>query len=90
MLNSLLEQASRERGIFRHHLPEKLDDLLSNPDLATVFTQILTAQTVVIPPTVAYKLESIGLIKLTPDGAILNRELYRPYFSPNLGKLLRT
>ncbi len=83
-LEQLLEQASTERGIYRHHLREKLDRLQQNPDLAAVFAQILTARSVVIPPIVAYKLESIGLIKLTPDGAILSRELYRSYFLENL------
>jgi transcriptional regulator with XRE-family HTH domain len=84
-LEQLLEQASTERGIYRDHLREKLDDLQQNPDLAALFAQILTAQTVVdLPPTVAYKLESLGLIKLTPDGAILSRELYRQYFIENL------
>jgi hypothetical protein len=83
-LEQLLEQASTEAGIYRHHLREKLDDLLSNPDLAAEFSTILTAQAVNLTPIVAYKLESIGLIKLTADGAILSRELYRPYFYKNL------
>ncbi len=88
-LKELLEQASTERGIYRHHLREKLDDLQQNPDLAAVFAKILTARSVVnLPPTDAYKLESIGLIKLTPDGAILSRELYRPYFSEYLGDIV--
>ncbi|WP_414622527.1 AAA-like domain-containing protein [Calothrix sp. CCY 0018] len=89
-LEELLEQATTERGIYRHHLREKLDDLLANPDLAAAFAEILTAQTSVnLSPTVAYKLESIGLIKLTPDGAIVSRELYRSYFSQNLDEILQ-
>ncbi len=88
-LEQLLEQASTERGIFRHHLREKLDCLQKNPDLAATFTEMLTGQTTVnLPPTVAYKLESIGLVKLTADGAIVSRELYRSYFYQNLDSIL--
>ena len=88
-LEELLAQASTERGIYRHHLREKLDDLLSNPDLASAFAGILTAQTAVnLSPTVAYKLESIGLVKLTPEGAIVSKELYRSYFSQNLDEIV--
>ncbi|AFY55813.1 hypothetical protein Riv7116_3353 [Rivularia sp. PCC 7116] len=84
-LEQLLEEATTERGIYRHHLREKLDYLRKNTNLAAVFSQMLTAQnSVSLPPTVAYKLESIGLIKLTPDGAIISRELYRSYFSQYL------
>jgi transcriptional regulator with XRE-family HTH domain len=88
-LEELLKQASTERGIYRHHLREKLDDLLSNPDLASAFAAILTDQTAVnLSPTVAYKLESIGLVKLTPEGAIVSRELYRDYFAQNLDSIV--
>ncbi|MBV6626530.1 MAG: AAA-like domain-containing protein [Rivularia sp. (in: Bacteria)] len=84
-LEQLLEEASTERGIYRHHLREKLDYLQKNSDLAAVFSEILTAQTPkILSPTVAYKLESLGLVKLTPDGAIVTRELYRSYFSQYL------
>jgi len=84
-LEQLLEEASTERGIYRHHLREKLDYLQKNPDLAAVVSEMLTAQAGVnLPPTVAYKLESLGLVKLTSDGAILSKELYRSYFSQYL------
>ncbi|MDY6900281.1 MAG: AAA-like domain-containing protein [Cyanobacteriota bacterium] len=84
-LEQLLAEANTERGIYRHHLREKLDYLQRNPDLAAVFSQIMAAQTAVnLPPTDAYKLESLGLVKLTSDGAILSRELYRDYFSQYL------
>jgi hypothetical protein len=89
-LEELLEQASTERGIYRHHLREKLDDLQKNPDLAAAFSQILTEQTVInLSPTVAYKLESIGLVKLTADGAIISRELYHSYFLENLDDIVQ-
>lgn len=81
-LEQLLIEANTERGIYRHHLREKFDYLQRNPDLTAVFSEVITAQTAVnLPPTVAYKLESLGLVKLTPDGAIVSRELYRDYFS---------
>lgn len=84
-LEQLLAEANTERGIYRHHLREKLDYLQRNPDLAAVFSEILTAQTSVnLPPTVAYKLESLGLVELTSEGAIISRELYRYYFSQYL------
>ncbi|MGB3759333.1 MAG: AAA-like domain-containing protein [Rivularia sp. (in: cyanobacteria)] len=88
-LEQLLEQASTERGIYRHHLREKLDYLQKNLDLTAVFSEMLTAETFVnLSPTVAYKLESIGLIQLTPDGAIVSKELYCDYFSENLNEIL--
>lgn len=81
-LEQLLTEANTERGIYRHHLREKFDYLQRNPDLTAVFSEVITAQTAVnLPPAVAYKLESLGLVKLTPDGAIVSRELYRDYFS---------
>ncbi|MEO0684962.1 MAG: AAA-like domain-containing protein [Cyanobacteria bacterium J06649_11] len=84
-LEQLLEEAATERGVFRHHLREKVDDLQKNAELAAVFSDILIAKTPVnISPTVAYKLESIGLVKLTPEGTIISRELYRSYFLENL------
>ncbi len=89
-LEQLLEQASTETGIFRNHLREKLGYLQKNSELAAVFSEMLTAKTAVnLPPTVAYKLESIGLIKLTSDGAILSKDLYRSYFSQNLDEMLK-
>ncbi|MEA5594526.1 AAA-like domain-containing protein [Rivularia sp. UHCC 0363] len=88
-LEQLLEQASTEVGIYQDYLREKLDDLQKNPDLAAQFSTILTArQSVNLPPIVAYKLESMGLVKFTPDGAILSRELYRPYFSKYLNDIV--
>jgi len=88
-LEQLLEEASTERGIYRHHLREKLDDLQKNPDLVLEFAKIITSKTGLnLSPTVAYKLESIGLVKLTSDGVILSRELYRPYFSQYLGNVI--
>ncbi|MBF2014970.1 MAG: AAA-like domain-containing protein [Rivularia sp. T60_A2020_040] len=88
-LEQLLEQASTDKGIYRHHLREKLNDLQKNPDLVVEFIKILTAKTGLnLYPTVAYKLESIGLVKLTSDGLILSRELYRPYFSKYLGNIM--
>ncbi|MEM7712650.1 MAG: AAA-like domain-containing protein [Cyanobacteria bacterium P01_A01_bin.68] len=84
-LEQLLAEANTERGIYRHHLREKLDYLQINPDLAAVFSEILTAQTSVnLPPTIAYKLENLGLVELTSEGAIISRELYRYYFSQYL------
>ena len=84
-LEQLLAEANTERGIYRHHLREKLDYLQRNSGLAAIFSEILTAQTAVnLPPTVAYKLESLGLVELTSEGAIVSRELYSSYFSQYL------
>ena len=84
-LEHLLAEANTERGIYRHHLREKLDYLQRNSGLAAIFSEILTAQTAVnLPPTVAYKLESLGLVELTSEGAIVSRELYSSYFSQYL------
>lgn len=88
-LEQLLEQASTERGIYRHHLREKLDYLQNNLDLAAAFAKIITTKKCVnFPPTIAYKLESIGLVKLTESGAIIARELYRSYFYKYLGSII--
>lgn len=81
-LKALLQTAPTQAGIYRDHLRRLWQLLQEHPDLQIAFGQMVEAETgIVLNPTIAYKLDSVGLIKLEGDGATVSCELYRRYFS---------
>jgi len=84
-LSQLLLAASTESGIYSSHLRRKLTTLQKNPELLNALEATLAAErSISLEPILAYKLESMGLVKLNPDGVTISRELYRHYFHKHL------
>ncbi|MEM9002984.1 MAG: AAA-like domain-containing protein [Cyanobacteria bacterium P01_F01_bin.86] len=84
-LEKFLQTASTQSGIYRNHLQEIWSQLKANPELETAFHSVICAQqSIPIEPTLAYQLQSMGLIKLTGNVAQVTCQLYRHYFLANL------
>lgn len=67
-LLELIEDAIANGGIFRYHLWQHWLKLQENPRLAKTYAKILAAnQDISVNPIEAYKLESLGLIRLEGD-----------------------
>ncbi|MFN6537514.1 MAG: AAA-like domain-containing protein [Nostoc sp. EkiNYC01] len=86
-LKELLQEAATESGIYNDHLRRLLTALQEQPELGTAVTKLIAAQECVkLEYILAYKLESIGLVKLAGDRANFSCELYRLYCeSANFG-----
>ncbi|HEY9659545.1 MAG TPA: AAA-like domain-containing protein, partial [Allocoleopsis sp.] len=84
-LEQLLAEAPTLAGIYSHRLRYHWTTLQAYPELTAAMQQVvgITGQ-VKIAPIPAYKLESMGLIKLKGEGAIPSCELYRLYFRTQL------
>ncbi|WP_413256022.1 AAA-like domain-containing protein [Floridanema fluviatile] len=84
-LIQLLEDAPTIAGIYSNHLRFHLSQLQKSPELVTAFQQVVnTPVSVRIEAIAAYKLESMGLVKLQGNEATISCELYRQYFSEQL------
>jgi AAA-like domain len=80
-LAQLLETAPTSTGIYYHHLQRLWATLQEQPNLAIAFHQVTNApQPVLLEPILAYKLRSMGLIKLDGNKATLSYHLYHKYF----------
>jgi hypothetical protein len=86
-VQQLFEQASTPTGIYGDHLRRHLNTLQKHPDLAAAFKAVLTADgDVQLGAVPAYKLESMGLVKLQEDTATPGCDLYRFYFRESLNQ----
>ncbi|MEH1830892.1 MAG: AAA-like domain-containing protein [Nostoc sp.] len=86
-LEVLLETASTPVGIYSQHLRELLTLLQKEPELMSAMQQVIvTDEKVELDAIAAYKLESMGLVKLNGNQAHAMCELYRLYFSQQLVK----
>jgi transcriptional regulator with XRE-family HTH domain len=86
-LSQLLLEASTESGIYAEHLHRLLIALKKKAELLNAFEAVLAADhSIRLEPLLAYKLESMGLVKMNSDGVTISRELYRHYFHKHLFK----
>lgn len=84
-LEQLLTEAPTLAGIYSHRLRYHWTTLQAYPELMAAMQQVVRATgQVKIAPIPAYKLESMGLIKLKGEGALSSCELYRLYFRTQL------
>lgn len=84
-LEQFLQAAPTQSGIYRNHLQEVWHQLKENPELETAFYSVIcTEQSIPVEPTLAYQLQSMGLIKLIGNVAQVTCQLYRQYFLANL------
>jgi hypothetical protein len=81
----LLQEAPTQGGIYGSHLRRHWDNLQSSPELAVAMKAVIASENgVELEPTLAYKLESMGLVTLVGDEVQPSCELYRQYFRDRL------
>nr|MDZ8019726.1 AAA-like domain-containing protein [Nostoc sp. SerVER01] len=86
-LERLLETASTPVGIYGQYLRELLNLLQKEPELMSAMQQVIASDDKVeLDAIAAYKLESMGVVQLNGNQACVMCELYRLYFSQQLGK----
>jgi hypothetical protein len=84
-LPQLLEAAPTSTGLYFHHLQRHWVTLQEQPELASALaTAIDSTQPISLEPIIAYKLSSMGLIKLDNNQATPSCRLYQQYFQPKL------
>ncbi|MDJ0737401.1 MAG: AAA-like domain-containing protein [Nostocaceae cyanobacterium] len=85
-LDSLLELAPTEQGIFSYHLREQLESLQADSQLEKAYKQVVMAnKPVQLHPEITFKLHSLGLVKIIRNDCVPSCDLYRQYFSVFLG-----
>jgi len=85
-LDELLATAATESGIYGNHLRHRLLNLQQHPELTLALKEVVTATgSVRLEPIQAYKLHSLGLVKLQGNEVIPRCSLYRQYFCDRLG-----
>ena len=81
-LDRILSTATTESGIYRDRLRKLWEVISFKPRLKAALKDIITpASPIRIDPLILHQLESLGLIKIEGDRAILRYELYRQYFT---------
>ena len=84
-LETLVQEAPTETGIYSSHLRGHLVTLRQYLELAAAFKQVVnSSEPVKLNSIAAYELESMGLIKLYVNEAVPMCELYRLYFRDRL------
>jgi hypothetical protein len=78
-VQTLLQDATTNTGIYQQHLQYQLWNLQQHPKLADAFEQVLTAP-IQLEIEVAFKLKSLGLVHIIDSQATVSCELYREYF----------
>lgn len=90
-LTQLLDIAPTEASLYGDHLRRHLWNLQQHPKLANVFTQVVTTnEPVEIESMLAFKLHSLGLVKLQGNFVTPRFNLYRQYFRDKLSDCLQT
>lgn len=85
-LAQLLQTAPTSTGVFYHHLQRYGAALQEQPELAIALQNVINAtEPVQLERILAYKLSSMGLIKLDDNKAIPSCQLYQLYFKDLLG-----
>jgi hypothetical protein len=85
-LDRLLADAPTEAGIYSHHLREHLLSLQKHPDLLDALKQVVFAtKPIRLDSTIAYKLQSMGLVQMQGNDCSPRCDLYGQYFRDRLG-----
>ena len=88
MLNELKESAIADAGIYSDHLRRQLWNLEEYPELAQGMREVATADSPVqLKAMQAFKLDSLGLVKLQGNECVPRCELYRQYFRSHLSAI---
>lgn len=84
-LKQLLQLAPTEQGIYANHLRQLLWNLQHNPLLKDAYKKVVMAKfPVPVDSEVSFKLQSLGLVKLSGNDCIPSCDLYRQYFCVRL------
>jgi CHAT domain-containing protein len=84
-LEQLLTLAPTEEGIFSDNLRQQLWHLQHNSQLEIGYKKVVRANSPVrLDAEVAFKLHSLGLVKLSGNDCVPSCDLYRQYFSERL------
>ncbi|MDJ0712804.1 MAG: AAA-like domain-containing protein [Prochloraceae cyanobacterium] len=84
-LEKLLQEAPTRSGIYNHHLRRHLANIETNPELAAGMKKVVMADTIVeLESIIAYKLDSMGLVKLHQNKVTPSCQLYALYFRSEL------
>ncbi|MDJ0595761.1 MAG: AAA-like domain-containing protein [Pleurocapsa sp. MO_226.B13] len=84
-LSDFLRAAPTEAGIYSDHLRQHLLELRQDKILNLAFKKVVSVtETVQIEPIQAYKLDRMGLVKISDNQVKPRCELYRQYFSTYL------
>ncbi len=84
-LNRLLETAPTDEGFYNEHLRRHLLNLQEDEELLAAFKRVVAVeQPVDVGNTAAFKLRSLGLVKLRGNSVTPLCDLYRQYFRDRL------
>jgi serine/threonine-protein kinase len=88
-LDELKETAIADAGIYSDHLRRQLWNLEEYPELAQGMREIVAADSPVqLKAMQAFKLDSLGLVKLQGNECVPRCELYRQYFRSHLSAIV--
>ncbi|MEG4208511.1 AAA-like domain-containing protein [Microcoleus sp. S13_B4] len=88
-LDELKETAIADAGIYSDHLRRQLWNLEEYPELAQGMREIVAADSPVqLKAMQAFKLDSLGLVKLHGNECVPRCELYRQYFRSHLSAIV--
>ncbi|MEM9926891.1 MAG: AAA-like domain-containing protein [Cyanobacteria bacterium P01_D01_bin.50] len=81
-LESLLNLAPTEQGIFSSHLRQLLETLQTDSQLEIAYKEVVTTlEPVQLNPEITFKLHSLGLVKILRNDCVPSCDLYRQYYS---------
>jgi hypothetical protein len=87
-LDRLVQTAATDAGIYGNHLHHHLSSLQEHPQLAAACDRVIKASAPVeLEQFLAFKLHSMGLVKLQGNEVIPSCELYRRYFGDRVASL---
>lgn len=90
-LQQLLEDATTLSGIYQNHLRQVWLGLQADHSLLSTIEQSLNSQEAIfVESSIAYKLESLGVVKLKGDCATLRCRLYYNFFQKKNLSLLKS
>ncbi|MBW4496886.1 MAG: AAA-like domain-containing protein [Oscillatoria princeps RMCB-10] len=85
-LNRLVREAATEAGLYSDHLRRHLWNLEKYPQIKSAMREVVTAAGAVrLPAERAFKLNSMGLVKLQGNDCTPRCDLYCQYFRERLG-----
>jgi hypothetical protein len=85
-LESYLQSAYTEAGLYGDHLSRHLHNLREDPDLAAAMRRVVMLdEPVQLDQNYAFKLRSMGLVELSGNNVIPLCNLYKVYFRDRLG-----
>jgi hypothetical protein len=84
-LNKLLDEAATLSGIYSKYLRFHWQILEENIELMNAIQEVITTNDKIkLEPIIAYKLETMGLVKLNKDNITISCQLYHSYFLSQL------